>query len=254
MTENPQATAYVLYCLAPAGSRLRLPDAGVFQCDANDISAILSEVPCEEYCGPAAEARLRDLAWLGPRACRHEAVVEHVMQQSPVLPAPFATPFTSQDRVLRFLADHHAAITGFFEELGDRREWAVKGLWDWSGDLGETAPSAASGKEYLLAKRSQDEARRARSRQVRQACREAMQELEQQAAAFCERRVWNLPGEDAGAVIVNWAFLLSPAQEPCFRARVEDINLRRRLEKVSFLLSGPWPPYSFAPVLGEAPP
>ena len=54
-----------------------------------NLCAVLSEVRLEDFCGGAAELRMRDLAWVGPRALRHEAVVEEVMRHSPVLPARF---------------------------------------------------------------------------------------------------------------------------------------------------------------------
>ena len=52
------------------------------------------------------------------------------MSRVPVLPARFATLFTSIDSLQRFVLEHREAITGFFAQLGDQREWAVKGLLD----------------------------------------------------------------------------------------------------------------------------
>ena len=70
----------------------------------------------------------RSLTWLGPRVCRHEYVIEHIMSQAPVLPARFATLFSSLDSLEQFLVEHRVAIAGFFTELGEKQEWAVKGL------------------------------------------------------------------------------------------------------------------------------
>jgi hypothetical protein len=116
--------AYYLYCLAPCGQALNVehePGILVWACDG--ICAVLSQVRREEFCGKDADARLEDLAWLAPRVCRHEAVVEQVMSQSPVLPARFATLFTSLESLQRFMLEYREAITGFFTHLGDQREW-----------------------------------------------------------------------------------------------------------------------------------
>lgn len=247
MTEPPPGTAYVLYCLVSTASPLHLPDTKIQRCDAGGFGAILGETRVEEYCGPGVEARMQDLAWLGPRACRHEAVVAQMMEQTPVLPARFGALFTSRDSVRRFIDHHRAAIAAFFERLGNRREWAVKGQYDSSSEPASAA-LPASGTEYLLAKRGEAEARQALGRRLREACREAAWELRQRASDFHERRVWNV--QQDGSVVLNWAFLLGPDQEPQFREQLDDLNLRRRREGLVFLLSGPWPPYSFVPELG----
>ncbi len=96
-------TAFYLYCLGPAAGLPRIAAAGVDErsrvslwfCD--EIGAVLSEVPLDDFRGEQAEARLRDLSWLGPRVCRHEAVIEEAMRRGPVLPARFATLFASAD-------------------------------------------------------------------------------------------------------------------------------------------------------------
>ena len=45
-----------------------------------------------------------DLAWVAPRVCRHEAVIEEAMRQSPVLPARFATLFQTIASLAQFLS------------------------------------------------------------------------------------------------------------------------------------------------------
>lgn len=247
-------TVYTLYCLSPTAATP--PDGAVLRCDASSICALVGEVASEEYCGPEAEAYMQDLAWLGPRVCRHEAVVEQAMQQGPVLPARFATLFTSMESVQRFVDRHAGAIAGFFEYLGDRHEWAVRGLLreDLASVLEPEEPPA-SGKEYLLRKRIAGRESEARGERVREACRNAADILAGQVSDFRERRVWNAPGGDGDSrVVLNWAFLLSPGQVAPFQAEIEALNRHYAGDGLSFLLRGPLPPYSFTPVLEASPP
>src|ERR1035441_9534100 len=94
---NNRVTAYYLYCLTPGGCGIQSSGIGVdgqhpvSVRDCGEIGAVLSEVELAEFCGESAEARLQDLAWLGPRVCRHESVIEEFMRHGPVLPARFAT-------------------------------------------------------------------------------------------------------------------------------------------------------------------
>ena len=57
-----------------------------WQWQPTGLAAVWSPVPVEDFCGPAAEERLRDLTWIGPRVIRHQEVVAGVMRHSPVLP------------------------------------------------------------------------------------------------------------------------------------------------------------------------
>ncbi len=255
-------TACYLYCLTPSLGGIRTAEMGVdgqhpvFVRACGETGAVLGEVARDEFCGEAADERLRDLAWLAPRVCRHAAVVEEVMRQAPVLPARFATLFTSLDSLQRSVLDSQRAIAAFFAELGDKQEWAVKGLLDRAaalralGAAGARGPGAASGTEYLQAKRIKSELDRDFNLRLKEFCRRAAAILGAQPGTFRERRI--LPtgsaGEDA-EVVLNWAFLVAPAALDDFRLRLQRLNDGTAFPGLKLTLSGAWPPYSFAPNL-----
>src|ERR1700691_4246745 len=60
-----------------------------------DFCAIAKRIALEEFCGPDAEQRLADPAWVTPRAIAHGRVIAEVFRGSQVLPAPFGTLFSS---------------------------------------------------------------------------------------------------------------------------------------------------------------
>ena len=249
-------TAYYLYCLTPPGNALELSQAGVFVEDPGSIRAILSEVRREDFSGQDAEKRLQDLAWLAPLAALHEAVVEQVMGQAPVLPAPFATLFESRESVRRFVVEYSNPISGFFRDLGSKREWAVKGFLQRAQPGVESEAESdeeSAGKSYLGKKRAQAALKSAMRQRLRAACERTAAELKQQAQAFRERKVWKA-GQAAGQpeLIFNWAFLLPVGEEAAFRQSVTELDEQHRSLGLSLAISGPWPPYSFAPALGPA--
>lgn len=246
-------TVFYLYCVAPGGAPLELSQAGVFVDVSGPLRAVLSEVRREEFLGPEAEEHLKELAWLAPRAALHEAVLEQAMAQSPVLPAPFATLFESHENVRRFLDRHRDPISAFFRDLGSKREWAVKGLLHRALPGGEPwlAPGQDSpGKSYLGKKREQASQKRSTRQQLRTACEHSVAELREQAQAFRERRVWKAGTADGQPeLIFNWAFLIPPSDEAAFRRTVSKLDEQHRALGLSLVISGPWPPYSFAPAL-----
>jgi len=258
---DPETACY-LYCLTPSGGGIQTAQMGVdgqhpvFVRTCGETGAVMGEVAMEEFCGEAAEERLRDLAWLGPRVCRHAAVIEEVMRQAPVLPARFATLFTTLDSLQRSVLANQPAIAAFFAELGDKQEWAVKGLLDRAaaleelGAAGARGPAARSGARYLQAKRIKAQLERDLNLRLREFCGRAAAALGAQPGAFRERRI--LPSASAGEdaeVVLNWAFLVAPAALDDFRFRLERLNDSAAFPGLRLTLSGAWPPYSFAPNL-----
>ena len=223
-------------------------------------AAVLCEVSVHDFCGPAAERRLQDLAWVGPRACRHEQVIEQIMRLSPVLPARFGTLFSSLTRLREFVDGHSKAIAGFLRRVEGHQEWGVKAVLD--RDKAREAPvseeqearlaALPEGTRYIQQQRMRAEREKSLRRRVQEVCQRVAGDLRSQAAAFAERKV--VPGADDedGPVetLLNWAFLLPQDCVAVFREAVEQANRKQAGQGLSFHASGPWPPYSFAPPLG----
>lgn len=213
------------------------------------VSAVISELPLAEFCGPDAASRLQDLAWLAPRACRHERVNEEVMRQSPVLPARFGTIFSTTARLQQFVERHAEAISEFLQRVAGQEEWAVKGLLD-PARAEEAAPNGdferlSPGRRHLEAQRARKNAAMELHRRVQQAGREVTSNLRRLATAVMERRVVAAAPE----VVFNWAFLVPGEERARFRAELEQINGVYANQGLEFTCSGPWPPYSFVPAL-----
>jgi len=257
-------TAIYLYCLGPSERLPRIAAAGVDErsgvslwfCD--EIGALLSEVPLDDFRGEEAEARLQDLSWLGPRACRHEAVIEEAMRHCPVLPTRFATLFASADSLRGFVLRHRSAITGFFSEIGDQQEWAVKGLLVRArareavraADEEASPASVSPGARYFEQKRIDAGLDRQLRVWLKEAGRRAAAELRALAGGFRERKVLGLEAVEEGAEAVwNWAFLVPPAALADFRDRIEELNSEHAAYGLSLRMAGPFPPYTFAPEL-----
>jgi hypothetical protein len=257
-------TAYYLYCLTPCDCGIPASaigvdgQHGVMVRAGGGIGAVFSQAELEEFCGESADAHLQDLAWLGPRVCRHEAVIEEVNNRVPVLPARFATLFTSLGSLQQFVLEHRDAVTGFFSELGDKREWAVKGLLNRPQALegpgrpaaDERAPAASPGARYFEEKRIKAQWERDFNLRLKEFSRRAAAALAEHAASFRERKV--LAPVEAGTdaeVVLNWAFLVSPSALDEFRGCLARLNGGEAFPGLILTPTGPWPPYSFVPDL-----
>ncbi len=260
-------SALYLYCFAPFVEYAQCSVPGVdgrpsaSLCVCAQIGAILCEVELAEFCGEAAEARLQDLAWLGPQVCRHEAVIEEAMRWAPVLPARFGTLFTSHQSLQHFAALHREVIEDFFSRLGDCQEWAVKGMLDRPGAMekfagseqsaaGEAPPVTSPGARYFQEKRLKAQLERDFRIRLREFCQRAAAMLGAKASGFKERKVVDSATDGSDAeLVLNWAFLLSPAALDAFRSLVDQLNQVEAYPGLTLTLTGPWPPYSFTPEL-----
>jgi len=232
-----------------------------------NLCAVLDKVCLEDFCGGAAELRMRDLAWVGPRALRHEAVVEEVMRHSPVLPARFGTLFSSQERLAEFVDRHAAAISQFLERVAEQEEWSVRGLLDkkqagralTSVSLAAQAAQLAAllpGRRYFEEQRIRAGAEKELCLWLKETRRQVANQLMKQASDFCDCASVPLePPESGIEVVVNWAFLLPKRAMPAFRVRIDQVNEKHAMGGLVLELSGPWPPYHFVPPLtmGAAP-
>jgi hypothetical protein len=229
-------------------------------CD-QDLAAVLSRVAADEYCGPAAEANLQDLAWISPRVCWHQAVVEQVLPFGPTLPARFATLFSSLPSLTGFLQEHRQIIGHFLDRVTDQEEWSVKGRLDLarSSQLHDGVQTVQAdqrtlspGLAYLQARRLKIQAKQELNQRLAEGCDSVERELTSLASEV--RRLRVLASETAAPAfetIANWAFLLPKIAVPEFRSRIERANAEQSPFGLSIELSGPWPPYSFCPSLGS---
>jgi len=229
-----------------------------------DLGAVVSEELLEDYCGQGAELRMQDLGWIGPRALRHESVVEEVMRHSPVLPARFGTLFSSREGLTEFMDKHHDAISEFLTQISDQDEWSVKGVLDRklatqalisARAIAQHQQLAAlpPGRRYFEERQGRASAEKDLGRWLHETCRRGASDLMKQTSDFCERPlVLHEPTESGVEFVFNWAFLLSRSAVPAFRAQIDELNANHEPEGLVFKLSGPWPPYNFVPPLAMA--
>jgi hypothetical protein len=175
-----------------------------------------------EFCGESADAHLQDLAWLGPRVCRHEAVIEEVMRQAPCcrrVSRPCSLPWTACER---FVLEHREAIAGFFANSATSGSGPSRGCSiaprRSQGRAASAGPRRMSGRRPLPPER--DISRRSGSRPVGTGFQPPAERIlpaggggaGEHAGGFRERKVLApVPAGTDAEVVLNWAFLVSPA-------------------------------------------
>ena len=233
---------------------------GLFLETFGKITAVLSKIDLDEFTGSQAEDNLNDLNWVGPRAMRHEQIVETIMETSSILPTRFGTIFTSTDSLYGFVHRNQDLIADFLSDVQNKQEWSVKGYFDQKTALerlGEHAlaeaqselKSLSPGLRYFQEKKVKFDIEKDLNRHLDQLLENTHQELAKHTVAYHELKL--LSKEASGQeldMIFNWAFLIE-------QDRLDDLeNTSNRLNQdsqngLTVTISGPFPPYSFCPAL-----
>jgi Gas vesicle synthesis protein GvpL/GvpF len=265
-----QSSIY-LYCLARANSVQNLTIEGldgggpVTGLEVGDVAALISRVPLCEFDHAAAAGVPQDAAWVVPRACRHEQVIEAAMKLSPVLPVRFGAVFSSCDALVNFVSDHYDRMAGFLDWVADKEEWSVKAFvnleasseWAISSDRAladewQRLPESP-GTRYFLEKRLKAAARRRAILSSREAADEICEAL-----LACAIEIVRLPpsGEPGTGKepVLNLALLVrSPAVNE-LQIVADALNSRFQEQGVSVECRGPWAPFHFCPSLDRKSP
>jgi Gas vesicle synthesis protein GvpL/GvpF len=168
-------------------------------------TAVVGEVPLEafETAMAAGVDGGPDPSWVLPRALRHEAILDAVLARSPVLPARFGTLFSSNEALEGLASEHQHTIAQFFEQVGNRLEWSLRGyfdperaierLFETDAELSRRyrALPASPGTRYFLEKKLREETRRVARQLASQAAGEIRQTRDgpaRDAAAGCRLR------------------------------------------------------------------
>ena len=176
---------------------------------------------------------------------RHEAIVEALRPQGPALPVRFGTVLADASAVADALAERYDVLAADLARLGDRVEFGLSVLWDppltpregQSPGSGAAMEAQGLGSRYLQTRL----AAYRREAAVRERARALAQELDGELSVHAlDRRCSLLP---TPRLAVRAAYLLEPGRVPAFQDAFA--QLRRAHPDLRFLLSGPWPPYSF---------
>jgi hypothetical protein len=224
-----------------------------------DVIAIHAAVDMDDFVGPRAVRRLGRPDWVVPRAWRHEEIVEQVMAISPVMPARFGTIFPSSQALQDALARHYEDIKGFLDYVLEREEWAVKGWASTSASAAAQRPGAATREAeedeatpYTRGAEPQAAAEGTGRPWSHERGRAISMRLQSEGVNFCARktRPHDRPRRTE-EMVFNWAFLLKREQREPFLDQVSEMNLAQASSGISLEATGPWPPYSFCPVIRD---
>lgn len=212
------------------------------------VAAIVSDVPVEDYEQAALDEHVRDGRWLTPRATTHQDVNAAAHRAlDAVLPTPFATIFTGDDRVREMLRTRAEELRAKLVQVRGQSEWVVGLHRDnarASGHLSKVGDAMAHrdsgpGRRYLE-ERQAEGAKRTELRGLDQAAADsAHQILARVSRHFFEEPVI----AEAGDLIARTTYLVRRDDEHRLLDAIDHFNRDWQERGYSLRPTGPWPPY-----------
>jgi len=245
--------AVYLYCFTSAG--LPPPQAPGVAGDPRAVhptaglAAVVGRVALAEFVGEAGENHLQDIGWLGPRACRHAAVVEQAMAAGPVYPLPFGTLFSSLAALDQEAERRRAEIAAVLRQVEGCEEWSVEGTLDRKQAVEYQLEAGLRSGDYVLPESigrrhlEEQKLRRAIASGLNAWLEPQLADIQQTLSATS--RDWR-PRRLRDETVLHWAYLVPVEHAAAFGQAVAALGERHERHGLRFRLSGPWPPYTFA--------
>ena len=234
-------------------------DASLELIEQDELAAVVSPVPLDDYGEDELQSRLTDATWTAVRAMRHEKVVEHFARRASVVPLRFGTIYLERARVEQMLSTERATLRAIIENLRGREEWGLNITYDRAKlleniislsprlrEMSERARAASPGQSYLMRKKidaMRDVEARAETKRVAD---EIERELSNKSDAATRLRVLKDEATAQGDVAAKFAFLVERTRFEEFRATAERLAEEYTSAGFQLELTGPWPAYNFS--------
>ncbi len=250
-----------LYCITNRMPQPKLDGHGVYSLNHEGLYAVVSKVPEDEFGEENLKKNLSNSEWLKNKACRHEKVVEDVMEDGCAVPFKLATLFKTEDSLRTMLKEHAEKINENLEDFEEKEEWGIKIYCDMERfkrvflkedkeifridkEISLSAPGP--GKAFLLKKKREALSNELINKIHSEAVQEFLKGLKEKSLRTRFNRL--LPRDVTGRrddMILNAAFLVEKNKLSAFIREIE--ILKKQYEGTGYLFNctGPWPPYNF---------
>ncbi len=227
--------------------------------DVGRLRAVVRREPLARYDTKAVEAAVKEPGWLETQLRTHESVLASVHEAGPVAPFRFGTIFKTEAELREALARAQAGLGARLEELRGTSEWGVKPWIDdevlrrWfeendcqaRRERAEITAATEPGRRYLLERRL---ARRVAAEAAELALdrvHDAHAVLAAEAREASMERPSGFDEQGARRPLVRASYLLSADRLASFEAALSAMQKRDSPLGIEYVVSGPWPPYSF---------
>jgi hypothetical protein len=227
----------------------------VFLLEGNELAAIVSSVPLEEFGEEQLRENLNDVVWLEEKARAHEAVLETMLESTTVVPTRLCTIFADEKHVREMMGREGLVLVEALERLDGKSEWGAKAFAE-PGALDRAATKRAAeqlGEEPLSPGAAYMDRRRreARAREEAEEIADGWaQQIHERLARCASEALLNplqrreVSGHE-GDMLLNGVYLVESESVEQLQRVAAELGEEYHGLGVSVQLTGPWPAYNF---------
>ena len=220
-----------VYCLAENIDALKAPAVGISGVPVELLKLQDFSLLVSRFAGESSLVTRENVL-------THDTVVRSVLHETTPLPFRFGSVVTEQ-QLDSYLNTHRADLKAKLAQVRGCVEMSVKIIWNTDqSDFKESADAEGPGTRFLEEKRRELRGGERRSEEAKQVAAW----LKDQIGTYVKQEEVSLcPTEK---LIVAAAHLVAREQLTEYRDRLADA--RKTRPELHFLVSGPWPPYTFS--------
>lgn len=266
LIDGPAIYTYAIARIRPAAEASAMPIPGidrrhpVRELASGGLVALVSDVSMADYDLEQLRIRFQDSLWVEMLAREHQRVMLALLERYTLLPLKLCTLYHDEARISEQLAERVDAFGAALDRVAGTREWGVKVFSDraalsaWAAnelpqlrELAAQLKAASPGARYMLEKRMaravEQTANDLRHRGI-EAIGHALAAVARAALAvpLQPTQIHGRPDD----MLLNGAYLVVEGEEAQFRATLEALSEEYGQRGFTFVLTGPWPPYSFS--------
>jgi hypothetical protein len=183
------------------------------------------------------------------------------MEQGPVLPVRFGTVFSSIEAAAEPLRQRQDVLMKFFQDTIDKKEWTLKGYVDQPQARArmtaarlaaekEQLAGLSPGKRYFFEQKIKGAVDKDVAIWLKEMGRDILRVAREASVGFSECRLQSrdVTGRDE-EMFFHGALLVPDGSAAALEGMTNEWNTRHEAQGLQIELSGPWPPYHFAPAL-----
>ena len=236
----------------------------VFILPYQDLEAVVSEVPLEEFDSEEIKHKAQDdLNWIKEKSQLHEAVVEDAMRgngnTSAVIPMTFGTIFKSREKIQQTIEEHYSEFENLLTVLQGRQEWGVKvylanrkaleEIIKNNDNVKATQEKIAvmpKGMAYFFEKQLEEQISSEISREIEIYTQEIFLALKKHAETGIKGKILGreLTGK-CEPMVLNAIYLIQIKNIQDFKNEIDRLSREMGAKGFQLEYSGPWPPYNF---------
>ncbi len=202
-------------------------------------------------CALVSNCKQEKQTWTKEQVLEFAGITEKLFEYANLLPVRFGTILQADDTIRQLLETHYTAFVNNLIKTSGRAEFGLKVLWDFEKiktdisikskpdqiQAGDYFKRSTANTSYLFEKLKKHKADEALLQYVETFTKKIIQALK---PLNCDA---NFKKMISDSIMLDAVFLIDKTQQEIFKEEI--VALGNAYSDLQFLITGPWPPYSF---------